>query len=548
METFLFLLELAGTVAFAVSGAVLGIEKHMDIFGVGLLLQEISYFGYGTANFLSGQTPAGATWFETAFPFRTFRIMGVLQGLALAYLFGSVALLCLRFRHLIAAAGGLLLLYLVLLQTGNGYSLSADNIIAVVDRAVLGESHLYKEWLPDGSRLAFEPEGLLSTLPRIAQFLLGCAAGRILLAKEDAPMRFGRLFAFGTALLFAGLLLQYGDPLNKKIWSSSFALTTSGFASLLLGLLWVLSACGMDNSVEDLFTLPRIPDEYTGLNQQIEDLLANGYEYAPPATGQNIQAVQMVDLNGDDVQEALVFFRKPVDEKPLKILVFERLEESYELLCTVESSGNSIDSVYYEDLTGDGRNELVVGWKISSTVQNVAVYNIGREAIPLMSSSYTRFVVQDLNSYDPPALFVMRSDGDGTPVAEVYTWQTNILAVAYRCGLSSTMSDLARGSVVKGTLTGGKPAVFITSVNDNGNAVTDILTWENRDAVVNLTMDESSGKTTLIQPYRQLIPQDVNDDGVTEVPFPDAWSNGNDTLTSWRQDRRTGSDHLVAQT
>ena len=217
------------------------LRRSAVIFGVGLLLQEISYFGYGTANFLSGQTSADATWFETVFPFRTFRIMGVLQGLALVYLFGSAALLCLRFRHLIVAAGGLLILYLVLLQTGNGYSLAADNIIAVVDRAVLGESHLYREWLPDGSRLAFEPEGLLSTLPRITQFLLGCAAGRILLAKEDAPMRFGRLFAFGTALLFTGLLLQYGDPLNKKIWSSSFALATSGFASLLLGLLcWVI--------------------------------------------------------------------------------------------------------------------------------------------------------------------------------------------------------------------------------------------------------------------------------------------------------------------
>lgn len=77
----------------------------MIIFGVGLLLQEISYLGYGTANFLSGQTPAGATWFETVFPFRTFRILGVLQGLALVYLFGSTALLCLRFRHLIVAAG-----------------------------------------------------------------------------------------------------------------------------------------------------------------------------------------------------------------------------------------------------------------------------------------------------------------------------------------------------------------------------------------------------------------------------------------------------------
>ena len=43
METFLFLLELAGTVAFAVSGAVLGIEKHMDIFGVGLLCHTLRF-------------------------------------------------------------------------------------------------------------------------------------------------------------------------------------------------------------------------------------------------------------------------------------------------------------------------------------------------------------------------------------------------------------------------------------------------------------------------------------------------------------------------
>ncbi len=317
---------------------------------------------------------------------------------------------------------------------------------------------------------------------------------------------------------------------------------------MLTALVWVLSACGMDNSVEDMFTLPRVPDEYTGLSQQIEQLISEGYEYAAPTAGQNIQSVQMVDLNGDETQEAVVFLRKTGDEKPLKILVFEKLNESYEQLCTVESSGSSIDSVYYEDLTGDGRNELVVGWKISSTVQTVAVYNIGREAIPLMSSGYARFVVQALNSYDPPALFVMRSDNDGTPVAEVYTWQTNILAVAYRCGLSSTMPELARGSVVKGTLMAGKTAVFITGVTDNGKAVTDILTWENRNALVNLTMDTATGKSEVIQPYRQLIPQDVNDDGITEVPFPDEEGTGNDTLTLWRQYSRTGRNRLVAQT
>ena len=318
--------------------------------------------------------------------------------------------------------------------------------------------------------------------------------------------------------------------------------------AMLLTVLCVLSACGFDSTVEDLFTLPSVPDEYTGLSQQIDEMLSKGYEYAPPTAGQNIQSVQLEDLNGDGAPEAVVFLRKPNDEKPMKIMVFQQGSAGYERLCTVESSGSSIDSVYYEDLTGDGRNELVVGWKISSTVQTVAAYNIGREAIPLMSSSYTRFAVQELNSYDPPGLFVLRSDSDGTPVAEVYTWQTNILAVAYRCGLSSTMVDLGRGSVVKGMLVGKKPALFVTGINDSGKAVTDILTWSVSNGVTNLTMDKDTGKTSVIYPYRQLIPQDMNEDGVTEVPCPDEWGTGNDTLTYWVQYTRTGRSSTVAQT
>lgn len=317
--------------------------------------------------------------------------------------------------------------------------------------------------------------------------------------------------------------------------------------AMLLAALCVLSACGYDSTVEDLFALPRVPDEFTGLSQQIEELLSAGYEYAPPTAGQNIQSVQMEDLNGDGETEAIVFLRKPNDEKPMKIMVFQKVNGSYARLCTVESSGSSVDSVSYEDLTGDGSLELVVGWKISSTVQTVAVYNIGREAIPLMTSGYTRFAVQELNPENPPGLFVLHSDSDGTPMAEVYTWQTNIFGVAYRCGLSSTMADLGRGSVVKGMLIGEKPALFVTGVNDSGNAVTDILSWDASSGVTNLAIDDASGKTRVIQPYRQLIPQDMNGDGVTEVPYPDDGSSGGDSLTYWVQFNRLGRGILVAQ-
>ena len=100
-------------------------------------------------------------------------------------------------------------------------------------------------------------------------------------------------------------------------------------SALLCGL---LTGCLSSSTVEELFTLPRPPIEYTDLSKIINQLITAGYEYASPTAGQNIQSVQMVDLDADGQEEAITFFRKPGDEKPLKIMVFHAPNESYELL------------------------------------------------------------------------------------------------------------------------------------------------------------------------------------------------------------------------
>lgn len=70
-----------------------------------------------------------------------------------------------------------------------------------------------------------------------------------------------------------------------------------------LALAAVLSGCTFfDSSVEQLFTLPRMAEEYTGLSQQIDSLIDQGYEYASPSGGRNIQSVQMVDLEDDGIR------------------------------------------------------------------------------------------------------------------------------------------------------------------------------------------------------------------------------------------------------
>jgi len=86
---------------------------------------------------------------------------------------------------------------------------------------------------------------LLSTLPCIAHVLLGFLAGKLISESKDNNQRIQKLFIFGTIILFLGFLLDYGFPINKKIWSSSFVLATCGLASLLLGLLvWIIDIKG----------------------------------------------------------------------------------------------------------------------------------------------------------------------------------------------------------------------------------------------------------------------------------------------------------------
>ena len=319
-----------------------------------------------------------------------------------------------------------------------------------------------------------------------------------------------------------------------------------------LALAAVLSGCTVfDSSVEQLFTLPRMAPEYTGLSQQLDSLISQGYEYASPSGGRNIQSVQMVDLEDDGRQEALVFLRRSADEKPLKIMVY-RLDgdDSYSLLCTIESSGTAVDSVYYQDLNGDGRQELIVGWRISADVQTLAAYSIEPEPVVLMSCGYSRFSIQDLNGDGAPSLLVIRADGELGPVAEFYGWQEEQMGVSYRCRLSSSMTALNRGSVVTGMADRDTPAVFITGVDTTSMAVTDILIYRPEAGLVNVALDKTSGISAAVYPYRQLAPQDIDGDGVTEIPCPlgDSAAEQTDGLVSWMSWQSDGRFQQTAKT
>ena len=93
--------------------------------------------------------------------------------------------------------------------------------------------------------MAFDPEGLLSTLPAVCHVMVGFYCGKLLFSAKDNDEKIQRLFLVGTILTFAGFLLSYGCPINKKVWSPTFVITTCGLASSFLALLiWIIDIKG----------------------------------------------------------------------------------------------------------------------------------------------------------------------------------------------------------------------------------------------------------------------------------------------------------------
>ena len=128
----------------------------------------------------------------------------------------------------------------------------------------------------------------------------------------------------------------------------------------------VLCGCMMSASVDDLYALPQLPEEYKALSARLSEVLALGAEYAPPQAGSNLPQVQMVDLDGDGTDEALAFFRVSSEERPLRIYIFRAVEDGYQQAAVIDGSGTAIHSVRYEDLDRDGVREILVSWRVSA--------------------------------------------------------------------------------------------------------------------------------------------------------------------------------------
>lgn len=210
------------------------IRRTFFIFIIGTAIYATATF-LGTLRYTSLEPGfTGNPWHEAFTSLARVRILGVLQRLALCYGIGSLLVTTIRHRYLPYLIAALLIGYYVLLLAGNGFVYGPENILSHVDKQVLGIAHMYND-------RGIDPEGVLSTIPSIAQVLIGFFFGKICMETVDMKDKLNRLFLYGSICVITGFLLQDLCPLNKKVWSPTFVMVTCGFSALTLSiLLWYI--------------------------------------------------------------------------------------------------------------------------------------------------------------------------------------------------------------------------------------------------------------------------------------------------------------------
>lgn len=208
------------------------IKRSLLIFLIGLLLNWCPFFRYDTDGHLIFKT---WTWMNDQGSLTGIRIMGVLQRIALCYLFSAIIVRFFSLKIIGWIGVGFLLIYWwIAYKFGTGqnpYDISGYFGIKL-DRSILGPAHMYY-----GEGIAFDPEGLGSTLPAIVVTLGGYMLGRYT-QENDLNRKFlVKVFGSGIILIIVSLLWNVLFPYSKKIWSSSFSLLSTGYALLLSGLL-----------------------------------------------------------------------------------------------------------------------------------------------------------------------------------------------------------------------------------------------------------------------------------------------------------------------
>lgn len=278
----------------------------------------------------------------------------------------------------------------------------------------------------------------------------------------------------------------------------------------------LLTGCSF-RPVTEMYRLPKRSDSFQDLQSAIDAAMV-GLEYCAPLAGEQRQTVQMADIDGDREDEYLLFAKGGSDQ-PMRILIFDKVADSFVHLETIHSSGTGFDQVEYVQMDGEAGVELVVGRRLNDqVVRTLSVYSFrGGCAEQILTAGYSKYLSTNLDEDPEYELVVIRPGETETDrgIVEMYSFEDSNAQRSVEVNMSESVDNIKR--ILPGKLYGGENAVYIASTVGDSALITDVYAVVD-GVFTNLTFSNESGTSVATMRNYYVYAEDIDGDGVVELP------------------------------
>lgn len=300
-------------------------------------------------------------------------------------------------------------------------------------------------------------------------------------------------------------------------------------------LLLLCSCTPIELNPEDLYEPPKLSQEHKEIYEAIERRIGEDYVLKYPETGDYRSAIVLRDIDADQSEEAVVFYSKEGGETA-RIIVLDKKDGRWAVTCDAAGYGSGIDRVVFEDITGNRKPSIVVGFSQEDTTGNtMIVYEYNDSNLELIYiKDYSEFAVVDIDMDGTRDLIVINNNySSHNAYARILKKTNGSVAEVGECYMNE---DVVKYLDIKaGILANGDTAVYVDSLLTSGSLMTEILTIEYGDLVNKIYgMDNPLIEKTIRDSSLRF--QDINEDGILEVPIRTPLEYSEDVyVTQWQQ-------------
>lgn len=291
----------------------------------------------------------------------------------------------------------------------------------------------------------------------------------------------------------------------------------------VLSVMCMMSSCNyIIPDLNNLISPPKASGEYYHIQKALTRFVGGAINLKYPTGGDNKTPFLVQDLDGDGTDEAVAFYTLASEDKnvaPVHINLLINGSEGWISTSDITARAGDIDKVVVSDITGDGKQELLIGFDAFSSIGNtLVVYSFRSDKlVEVLNEEYSDYVLADLTG-DGHQEFLLLSHRatEKKADAKLYSFVSGNLLLKGTVQLDGNISGFAE--IKAGQLTDGRPAIYIDSYKGVSSMVTDVV-FINDGTLVNPMYDPSimENQATLRSSVEKS--RDIDGDGFIEVPF-----------------------------